>query len=229
MYDAVREQLLALAEEKYARFSAKLLPGVPDILGVRLPALRKIARQIASDENWQQYAAGDELLYFEEKMLQGMVVGYAKLPLAEKWPYIKNFVTRIDSWSVCDSFCSTLKDTKANRDLVWAWIEPYFLSEKEYELRFAAVMALSYFMEDAYIERVLAALKNSRTDGYYAKMAVAWALSVAYVHFPGQTRTYLQDACFEIFIHNKAIQKIVESFRVEEKDKEILKGWRRRE
>lgn len=226
VHGEIRKQLQDLAQVSYAKFAAGLLPGVENILGVRLPALRKIAKDIAAKEGWAGYLDSSDLLFFEEKMLQGMVIGYAEVSLAEKFPYIEKFVGEIDNWSVCDSFCSTLKASKEHREQMWACIEPRFLSEKEYEVRFAAVMSLSYFMEPAYIDRVLVCLQTARVEGYYAKMAIAWALSIAYVHFPAKTQICLEGQHFEKFIQNKAIQKIVESFRVSVAEKDYLKGWR---
>ena len=84
-----------------------LLPGIEHVLGVRLPQLRQIAKEVAQG-NWQQYLL-EEPYYFEEIMLQGMVIGAIKVEPKERLQYVAAFVPRINSWSVCDSFCSGLK------------------------------------------------------------------------------------------------------------------------
>mgnify|MGYP000411726512 FL=1 len=87
----VKAQLLELAEPSYQRFSSRLLPGTPDILGVRLPVLRKIAKQIAK-ENWREFLNQNDDIYFEEIMLRGMVIGYIKdISIHEVMKHIQNF------------------------------------------------------------------------------------------------------------------------------------------
>ncbi len=103
----IRQEIERLAENDYKKFSANLLPGVEHVLGVRLPQLRQIAKEVAQG-NWQQYLL-EEPYYFEELMLQGMVIGAIKVEPKERLRYIAAFVPRINSWSVCDSFCSGLK------------------------------------------------------------------------------------------------------------------------
>ena len=108
MGSTIRQELLMLAEEEYASFSAALLPGVEGILGVRLPVLRRLAARIAKD-NWRSYLQEGPEDYFEEIMLKGMVIGAAKAPWPETLCLIAQFVPKIDNWSVSDSFCNSLK------------------------------------------------------------------------------------------------------------------------
>lgn len=131
----MRAQLEQLAEEEYRAFTAKLLPGVTDILGVRVPKLRALAKDIAKRQPayWQVQPT-----CFEETMLQGFVIGY--LPYDEQ--RIVAFVPYITNWSLCDSFCTSLKSTKAHRKEMWRFLQPYFRSDQPYAIRFAVVMSL---------------------------------------------------------------------------------------
>ena len=139
----VKAQLLELAEPSYQEFSSRLLPGTTNILGVRLPILRKIAKQIAK-ENWREFLKQNDEVYFEEVMLKGMVIGYIKdASVSEMMQYIKNFVPKIDNWSVCDSFCSGLKITKKHQQQFWPMITSYLSSDNEFEVRFGIVMMLT--------------------------------------------------------------------------------------
>ena len=104
----IRKLLESMSEESYRRFSASLLPGVDRILGVRLPAMRRLAKQIAAND-WRTYLKTAQRNSFEEIMLQGMVIGYLDAPADERLQWIANFLPSIDNWSVCDSFCSGLK------------------------------------------------------------------------------------------------------------------------
>ena len=110
----LRDQLLELQEPKYMKFTAALMPGVENVLGIRLPVLRKIARQIAAGD-WRTYLAEAEDFYFEERMLQGLVIGCARCTPAEKLEHVARFVPKIDNWAVCDCFCWRLKAAERQR------------------------------------------------------------------------------------------------------------------
>ena len=186
----IRQEIERLAENDYKKFSANLLPGVEHVLGVRLPQLRQIAKEVAQG-NWQQYLL-EEPYYFEELMLQGMVIGAIKVEPKERLRYIAAFVPRINSWSVCDSFCSGLKFAAKNQQLVWEFLQPYLHSGEEYQIRFAVVMMMDYFLNEGYIAQVLSLLDELRHEGYYVKMAVAWTLATALAKQPEATWSYFQ-------------------------------------
>lgn len=228
--EAVKRQLFAMADATYREFAASLIPNADHILGVRLPALRQLARQIAKGD-WRSFLADAEQAnheYFEEIMLRGMVIGAVKTDLEEKLSLVAQFVPLIDNWSVCDSFCSGLKEVRTRRERVWDFLQPYLQSSEEYELRFGAVMLLNHFIVDEYIDRVLQTLNSIRHDGYYAKMAVAWAISVCFVHFPEKTLAYLKQKDWDDETYNKALQKIIESHRVDAETKAMIRGMKRK-
>ncbi|PKM44535.1 MAG: DNA alkylation repair protein, partial [Firmicutes bacterium HGW-Firmicutes-6] len=106
----LQDELLALVDEKYRKFSSSLTPGTDNILGVRLPALRKIGKKIAKAD-WRSYLETARDDSFEETLLQGMVIGYADMELTERLVMIKTYLPKIDNWSICDSFCTGLKFT----------------------------------------------------------------------------------------------------------------------
>ncbi|MDE7304523.1 MAG: DNA alkylation repair protein [Alistipes sp.] len=221
----LREQLFELADPRYRDFNASLTPGAPPMIGVRLPQLRAIAREIARGDwrAWFDEAPGD---YFEERMLQGLVIGYAKCPPDEKLRYVARFVPSIDNWAVCDCFCWRLRP--AEREPMWRFILPYFDSAAEYEVRFAVVMALSNFVEAERLDRLLELFGRVRHEGYYVRMGVAWAVSVCYAKFPGPTGEWLRESCpLDDWTFNKALQKIVESLRVSDADKAAARAMKR--
>jgi len=223
----IREQLFELAEEEYQRFSSALLPNIDNVLGVRLPALRKLAKAIAKGD-WREFMATAENQYFEEVMLQGMVLGYVKADIEETLQYTSNFVPKIDNWSVCDSFCNGLKFTKDNMERVWDFIQPFLCSKEEYEVRFGVVMLLNFYINKEYIERTLEVLDNIKHPGYYVKMAVAWAVSICYIKFPKETMEYLKNNTLDDFTFNKSLQKITESLRVDKETKMLIKNMKRK-
>jgi 3-methyladenine DNA glycosylase AlkD len=227
MNRTIREQLIDLAEEEYRLFSSALIPTIDNVLGVRLPELRKLAKQIAR-EDWRSYLRQADDDYFEEIMLQGMVIGYAKADIEEILRYVSDFVPKIDNWSVCDSFCTGLKFTKANRARVLAFLQPYLVSDREYEIRFGVVMLLNFYIEEDSVTQVLQRLDSIRHEGYYVKMAVAWAVSICYVKFPEAGLAYLNDNSLDDVTYGKALQKITSSHRVDQATREMIRGLRRK-
>lgn len=226
MEKLVREQLFELSEEKYRQFSSSLIPNINNVIGVRLPLLRKLARKLARND-WRSYLASADNDYFEEVLLQGMVIGYADAGLEERLRYVAEHVPKISSWSACDSFCSGLKFAKDHRLHVWEFLQPYLDSGKEYEIRFGAIMLLMYYLDEEYLGRVLQAMDKIRHEGYYVKMAVAWVLSICYTVLPEPTMQYLKNNTLDDFTYNKALQKIIESNRVDEETKKLIRTMKR--
>lgn len=221
--DEVREQILQEADEKYQKFSSALLPGVNNVVGVRLPVLRKISREIYKSD-WQTYLKNNDCIFMEETMLKGMVIGLIKDEPEKILNYIENFVPEINNWSVCDSFCCGLKFIKKNKELVWNFVQKYLNSEKEFEIRFGVVVLLNYFIEENYIDRVLEKLEKVKTTDYYAQMAAAWAISICYIKFEAKTLDFLKKPSIDKAVFNKSIQKIIESNRISKETKIMLKA-----
>ncbi|AJS60108.1 DNA alkylation repair protein [Paenibacillus sp. IHBB 10380] len=227
MDKTIRVQIFELVDEEYQKFASALIPNVNNVVGVRLPELRKLAKKIAKGD-WRIYIEHAQSEYFEEIMLQGMVIGYVKADIEEILQYVAKFVPKIDNWSVCDSFCVGLKFTKTNMEQVWDFLQPYLSSENEYDIRFGVVMLLNFYIEEEYISRVLQLLDNAKHEGYYVKMAVAWAVSICYVKLPEPTMTYLNSNSLDDFTYNKALQKITESYRVDPETKKRIRSLKRK-
>ena len=116
---------------------------------------------------------------------------------------------------------------KKNQEEWFSFLEPYLNSSQEYEIRFAVVCLLDFFVQEAFIDRILNCFSDIHHEGYYVKMAVAWAVSVCYVKFPEKTEEFLLKNTLDDFTHNKAIQKIRESYRVSREEKEELNRLKR--
>lgn len=227
MQNKIKQKILQEAEGDYKKFSASLIPNINNVLGVRLPKLRAIAKDIYKTDNWQEYLAFSEVEFMEETMIQGMIIGQVKEKPEKILEYVKNFVPKIDNWAVCDSFCTGLKFANQNKELVWDFIQPYFYSKKEYDIRFGYVMILGYFVEEEYLDRIFKLTDEFKDCRYYAQMAVAWALSVCFVKFPDKTLDYLKVSHLDSFTFNKTLQKIRESYRVSKEMKDLLKAYRK--
>ena len=177
----IRKELQASVDSKYQEFHSSLLPGANNILGVRIPQLRIMAKDIIKKEDWHTFVESTDMIYYEETMLQGMIIGLAKMELEEQMKYVTMFVPRIDNWAVCDIFCS--------------------------ELKYA---------------------DSFNHDAYYARMAMAWMISLCFIKFPQKTMEYLKHSTLDNWTYNKALQKTIESFRVDKDTKDILREMKRR-
>ena len=227
MREKIRIELEKIAKENYRIFATKLIPNVDNLLGVRLPRLRKIAKKIAQLD-YEYYLAMDDPLYFEEVMLQGMIIGEIKLPWNERSRYVKHFTSKINNWSICDSFCCGLKFKASEKEIVWQFLQPYFASDAPYDIRFAVVMLLFHFVNDEYLQKVFTLFNQIKNDDYYVKMAVAWAISIYFRELPKLTMAYLQKNQLDDWTYNKALQKITESLKVDFNTKIIIRTMKRK-
>ena len=228
---SIKEQLLKLSENSNKLFAQTLNPGVENVLGLRIPDLRKLASGIAKSD-WEAYLATASTFYMEERMLQGMVLGCIK-PDNDIEVYlarVTRFVKIINSWSVCDTFkfAGGKKYVSLHADRIWEYLKTFMHADGEYEIRFGVVMAMGYFIDDAHIDALLNLLDGIRHEGYYVKMAVAWALSYCLVKYTEKTMDYLSHSSLDNFTYNKSIQKAIESFRVDDSLKAKLRTMRRK-
>lgn len=178
------------------------------------------------EEPGKEAVAGTEepVQYMEELMLYGMVIGCMKEKLEELFPYIERYVARIDNWSLCDSFCAGLKQAKKQPEAMWDFLQPYLRSEKEFDLRFGVVMLMDFYVTPEYIDRLLEIFDGIRHEGYYVKMAVAWALSVCLVKQWDKSFAYMasKDNHLDEFTFGKTVQKCRESYRLTDRQKQDL-------
>lgn len=217
------DQLYALGDEKYKAFNDSLIPGVEQAsIGVRLPKLREIAKELCRTQ-WQQFlteSAGSRI--HEVVLLRGLVIAGAPCSYETRLQLLAEFIPTIENWAVCDCVCSSFKSAKKHLPETMEFLAPYLRCREEFQLRFAVVMLMDYFVTPEYIDQVLEILKQIRHQGYYVNMAVAWALSVCFVKFRDQTLALLSQRILPPWVQNKAIQKCRESRRVTEADKALL-------
>lgn len=224
--EELNKKLFELADKKYKEFHSGLCPNTDNIIGVRIPKLREIAKEIAK-QNAKEFLQTIDTTYYETIMLYGMVIGYAKLTIEERQKYLDIFVPQIDNWAVCDCCTSTYKFTNKNKEQMWKYIQKYLHSEKEFEVRFSVIMLMDYYLTDEYIEPVLEILNHIHHEGYYVKMGVAWIVSVIFVKYEEKARKLLQKNNLDDFTYNKALQKIIESNRVSKEVKDAIRKMKR--
>lgn len=221
----LREKLLFLSDKKQSDFQNKLgINTMPD-LGIKIPMVRNIAKEIFQ-EDYKNYLKNPNNLYLEEVFIEGMIIGYIK-DFNEILPYIDRFIPKITNWGICDVFCGGLKITKKHLKEMWDYLDKHLSSDNEFTLRFCLVMLLSYYLNEEYINEVLKITDKIKSDYYYVKMAQAWLISIAYIKYPEITLAYLKKSQLDNWTFNKGIQKIRESLRVDKTTKDILNKLKR--
>ena len=190
--------------------------------GIRLPALRALAKKILRSGP-EEFLSSSHNGSYEEIQLRGLVIGGLKVPWGEKQPWVEEFLPLIDNWAVCDTFCGSLKPLSAqDAESLWRYLLPFYTHKGEFFARFAVVTQLAHFIDQDHLADSLALLQKVDHPGYYAKMAVAWALSMWYVSFPKELETLLSQRSLSPWIQNKTIQKIRESRRITKEAKDSL-------
>lgn len=222
----IRDILKENKEEKYRLFMEKLVDSKYEKLGVRMPYLKKLAKKIAKD-NPQEYLKKPYNDYYEEILLQGLVIGNLKEDMDIIFNYVDKFLDKVDNWAICDSLVSGLKICKKDLDKTYIYLEDYYNSEKTYEKRFALVMYLGYFKkEKKYIDDIIEKINNIKSEEYYVQMANAWLISILYKYNKEKIINLLKNNNLDKFTHNKAIQKIIELSKTTKEEKEYLKQYK---
>lgn len=225
----ILQKLLLLQDPSYQKFQQKLIPGAKNIIGIRAPVLRNFAKSLSHD-NWQEYiktTLNQQNTYHEETILQGLLIATAKINIDERLTLIKEYLPKISNWAQCDMFCSTLKDTKKYPEQYWVLVQTACQKSDPYTIRFGIVMLLTYYTDDNYASKSLDLLQQISHNDYYVKMAIAWAISMFYIKQPNLTLPIIVNNSLDPFTHNKAIQKIRESFRIPQQEKSFMKNLRR--
>lgn len=192
----------------YKDFQAKLVPSINTVEGVRVPVLKKIAKEVSSFSDIKEYLHNPVLNTYEERMIYGLVLGYLKLPFSDLEKYLEFFIPFIDNWAVCDTCISNLKIVKKNKDECLKFILKYLKSKNEYDLRFMIVVLNDYYLDD--LKLVFSILDKIKCNYYYVDMAIAWTISSAYKKDRNYTLNYLENSKLSFDIKKKAKQKIRE-------------------
>ena len=228
MKQIIKQELKGLADTEFREFQKGLCPETKNILGVRVPVLREFAKKLAKVYDIQAILENIDDEHFEEIMLQGMLIGLEKNKNMKKiLKDIEDFVPKIDNWAVCDTFCSGLKITKKNQEEMWKFLQRYLISDKEFEVRFAVVMILDYYITEAYLDKIFEIFDSIKLEKYYVQMAVAWAISICLIKYYEKTIQYLKQAKIDKFTYNKALQKGIESYRLTDEQKNILRKMKK--
>lgn len=220
-YQEFLTELKGYADEEYKAFHKKLLKNDNvNVIGVRVPVLRKIARKYSGDV--------DGLLAFPDEYYEVTFIKLTAVSMLEYGQFIKyvdRCVSLIDNWATCD--CFTPKCIDKYKDDFMPYIRKYAQNSGEFYQRFALTTLLHFYVEEKYAETIFALAERSDTKLYYVHMAVAWLIAETLVKFYDKAKSFLLENTLDKKTHNKAIQKACESFRLSDDRKNFLKGIKR--
>ena len=220
----VTKLLIDNSEVNYKLFSQKLIPDTKyKILGVRVPKIKKIAKDMLKVKDVCFEFLNEKHEYFEEYFLHGIILGNLKSDYNHVINLLNDFLPSVDNWAICDSTVSAMKIFKNNRADAFKQINVWLKSKNAYTIRFAIVSLLQYFIDDEYIDRAISLAQSVLSEHYYTNMAVSWFFSVALVKQYDKTIEIFRQKNLPLFIHNKSIQKAIESFRISDDKKQYLK------
>ncbi len=217
--------LIKIKEEKYREFNLKIVFTNYKMLGIRLPILRKIAKDIYNND-YKSFLDIAEFNYYEEVMIYLLVIAFIK-EIDLLMIYFDKAVGLMDNWALCDSFCGSLKIIDKNKEYFLKVIDDLLKSKKTYKIRVGLVLLLNYYVKEEYLKIIFNYLDNIKSDEYYVNMAKAWLLAEIFIKYQDHALKYLKNNKLDNFTINKAISKIRDSYRVEKKVKEQILQYKK--
>lgn len=221
--DEIRSELFKMQDTAYRDFNSKLIPTVDKSLfiGVRTPELRKYAKQLAKREDIEEFLHSLPHKYFDENQLHAFIVSEIK-DFKSCVDKVNEFLPYVDNWATCDQLSP--KVFKKNHKELIAYIKEWLESDKVYTLRFGIGMLMEHFLDEDFDIIYPDTVSNIRSDEYYVNMMIAWYFATALAKRYESVLPFIENRRLEIWTHNKAIQKAVESLRISDEKKEYLKN-----
>ncbi len=225
--DKIREKLFSLKDLKYRDFSSSLMPTVnPEtVIGVRIPRLRKFAKEIATEKDISLFLNTLPHKYFEENNLHAFIIEQTT-DFSECIKEIDKFLPFVDNWATCDSMRP--KCFKNHREELLEKIDEWLVSSHTYTVRYGIEMLMVYFLDELFCPEYLKKVAEIKSDEYYINMMIAWYFATALAKQYDGTLPYITEKVLPDWVHNKTIQKVVESYRLTREQKEFLKKFKKK-
>lgn len=221
--EKIQKELFSLQDLEYKNFQSKLIPTIsPDtIIGIRTPVLRKFAKNFAKTPEAEEFIKTLPHQYYDENNLHGFLIESVK-DFDKAIKLLDEFLPYIDNWATCDLISPKIfaKHTDALLNKINVWIK----SDKVYTVRYGIGMLMKYFLDEKFDESYLETVAKIRSEEYYINMMIAWYLATALAKQYDSAVRFIEENKLSIWVHNKAIQKAVESYRISEEHKLYLKS-----
>ncbi len=219
----IQQRLFALQDAGYRDFHAALMPTVDKalVIGVRMPALRALAKELKGTEPAADFMAQLPHKYYEENNLHAALIGHIR-DFDACMAAVERFLPYVDNWATCDMMNprALTKDKAALLERIRLWLQ----SGHTYTVRFGMEMLMNHFLEEDFREEYPALVASVQSEEYYVRMMQAWYFATALAKQYEVAVTYLEQRRLGAWVHNKTIQKARESFRVSQEQKEYLKS-----
>ena len=226
-YKEFVEYLISIKDEKYKEFHSSLvLNSKYEMIGIRVPDMKNIAKEIAKKTDIEEFLKIAQNKYYEEIMIQGLVISYIK-DEETFYKYFKKHITKIDNWALCDTFCNSIKIVEKNEEKYFKEAINMSLDKEEFISRVGLVIILAHFVKKENLESIFEVLNKIDSDKFYINMAEAWLVCELYIKYPKETNCFIKKNNLNKFTQNKAISKIHDSYRVEKAEKEALNKYRK--
>ena len=226
MYSVFQTKLISLADDKYREFSIRGIPCDRPFLGVRIPQIRKLVKEIPPEQLEELIKA--KPLAIEEVIARSFAI--ARLPYDKMLEKFDSQIQYLDNWCTVDTFCAALRKTVKHHeeDFLDEKVEKLLVAKDEFAVRTGVVCLLDFYVKPEYLHLIfdrIESLKNR--EEYYIKMSIAWLLAECFIKYPEMTRDYLSRSKLDKWTFNKAISKICDSYRVDNDTKAEIKKLRR--
>lgn len=220
--ERLQKALFDNQDKEYRVFQQKLMPGIKldDIIGVRLPVIRKIAKENAKTEDAKKFLDLLPHKYYDENQLHGFLINQIK-DYDECIKRIDEFLPYVDNWAVCDSINPKML-SKHKEELIKD-IKRWVSSDKTYTIRHGIHMLMAFFLDSDFKKEYLEIPAKIVSEEYYVNMMIAWFFATALAKKWDVTITYIEEKKLPVWVHNKTIQKAIESYRVNEEHKQYLR------
>lgn len=222
----IQKKLLSMADEEYKKFNSKLIPTVPDelIIGIRTPILRQFAKDIAKTPEAEAFLDYLPHKYYEENNLHMFLIEQIK-DFNKALYETEKFLPYIDNWASCDSRLNPV--FKKNAPKLLPKINEWLKSEHTYTVRYAIGLLMRLFLDEEYDVKYPGMVAQIRSDEYYINMMIAWYFATALAKQYESVIPYITEHRLDKWTHNKAIQKAIESYRIDDETKQYLRGLKR--
>ena len=220
--EEIREELYRLQDSKYREFQIKLIPTVtPDsVIGVRTPALRKYAKELAKREEIGEFLADVPHQYYDENQLHAFIISQLK-DFGRCMEYVRAFLPYVDNWATCDQLSP--KVFGKNKGELLPQIRKWIASGDTYTVRFGIGMLMQYFLDEDFDPEYPELVAQVRSEEYYVNMMKAWYFATALAKQYETVLPFIEERRLDDWTHRKSIQKAVESYRITEEQKKYLK------
>lgn len=219
------DELFKLQDIKYRDFQAKLFPTLSNdvMIGVRTPELRKLSKKILKEKNYESFLEELPHKYFDENQLHAFIISEIK-DYYECINYTNKFLPYVDNWATCDQMSP--KVFKKHLDELLIEIKKWIKSKETYTIRFGMGMLMQYYLDDNFKLEYLDMVAKIKSEEYYVKMMQAWFFATALAKQYELTLPYIKDNKLDNWVHNKTIQKAIESYRITNDQKEELRKFK---